>query len=126
MQEIHFYRRTTMNEITDALAAELLDYYSRVCNLDIRQKQAIQMLFDCRFVSLLMVPRENEPLTQQSNKLCNAITSKIDPFDFDVLRPFIYANVKRAAQRSLVSWWVSTGPKKKCTLNTCCTYGFSS
>lgn len=49
-----------------------------------------------------MIPRENKILTDLSNKSCESILSKIDPFDYDVFNPFIHTNVKKSVQRSLV------------------------
>jgi hypothetical protein len=71
-------------------------------NLDIRQKQAIQILFDVKYISLLMVPRDNKLLVEESNKVSNILIAKIDPFDFDVFFPFINMNVKKSVQRTLV------------------------
>jgi len=50
-----------------------------------------------------MVPRENKILNGLSTKTCDAVLTKIDPFDYDVFNPFIYTNVKKSVQRSLVS-----------------------
>lgn len=97
--------RVVLNEIINNIALELLDYYSKLStNLEIRQKQAIQILFDLKYFTLLMISRDNKQLVEQSNKVCNNIISKIDPFDFDVFYPFINTNVKKAVQRSLVSY----------------------
>lgn len=49
-----------------------------------------------------MIPRENKILIDLSNKSCENILSKIDPFDYDVFNPFIHINVKKSVQRSLV------------------------
>lgn len=49
-----------------------------------------------------MIPRENKILIDLSNKSCENILSKIDPFDYDVFNPFIHTNVKKSVQRSLV------------------------
>lgn len=50
-----------------------------------------------------MVPRENKILNELSNKTCEAVLTKIDPFDYDVFNPFIHTNIKKSVQRSLVS-----------------------
>ena len=94
-----------MNELIYSIASQLFEYYhSLLTNLDVRQKQAIQILFDVKYITLLMVPRDNKVLFEQSNKVCKNVISKIDPFDFDVFYPFINTNVKKAVQRSLVSY----------------------
>ncbi|KAJ8688562.1 hypothetical protein QAD02_024357 [Eretmocerus hayati] len=99
----HTIPKTVLNEVIDSVASESFTYYQGLAtNLDLRQKQAIQLLFDVKYVGLLMVPRDNKSLTEASNKLCNSLISKIDPFDFDVFYPFINTNVKKAVQRSLL------------------------
>lgn len=50
-----------------------------------------------------MVPRENKILNELSNKTCDAVLTKIDPFDYDVFNPFIHNNIRKSVQRSLVS-----------------------
>lgn len=71
--------------------------------MDLRQKQAFQVLYDIRYCTLLMVPHENKMLNELSIKACDAVLAKIDPFDYDVFNPFIHTNVKKSVQRSLVS-----------------------
>ncbi|XP_014207402.1 conserved oligomeric Golgi complex subunit 1 isoform X2 [Copidosoma floridanum] len=99
----HTMPRAILNEIINNIAAELLDYYDKLCvNPGIRQKQAMQILFDVKYLSLLMVPRDSKLLAEKSNQVCSSITSKIDPFDLDVFYPFINANVKKSVQRTLL------------------------
>lgn len=83
---------------------ELFDYYNDVSNDEcLRQKQALQILLDTKYVTLLMVPRENKKFVDKSTQICDNIQSKIDPFDLDVFYPFIHANVKKSAQRTQVT-----------------------
>ncbi|XP_011499095.1 PREDICTED: conserved oligomeric Golgi complex subunit 1 [Ceratosolen solmsi marchali] len=99
----HTIPKTVLNEIINSIVLELFDYYySLSTNLDIRQKQAIQILFDVKYISLLMVPRDNKSIMEESNKVSNVVIAKIDPFDFDVFSPFINTNVKKSVQRSLL------------------------
>lgn len=91
-------------EIIEDVVSELLNYYlTASSNASLSQKQAFQVLFDVKYSSLLMIPRENKIQTDLSNKTCESILSKIDPFDYDVFNPFIHTNVKKSVQRSLVS-----------------------
>ncbi|XP_032451954.1 conserved oligomeric Golgi complex subunit 1 isoform X1 [Nasonia vitripennis] len=99
----HTIPKSILNVLINNVAVELFNYYYGLStSLDIRQKQAIQILFDVKYISLLMVPRDNKLLVEQSNKVCNSVISKIDPFDFDVFYPFINTNVKKGVQRSLL------------------------
>ncbi|KAL7304408.1 hypothetical protein TKK_0003206 [Trichogramma kaykai] len=103
----HTIPKAAKNEMINAVAGELLDYFSTLAgneSVKVRQRQAIQILFDVKYATLLMVPRENKPLTEKSAKICASFVAKIDPFDFDVFKPFINANVKKAVQRSLMTY----------------------
>ena len=87
----------------DYIAGELFDYYENAAkDCELRQKQAFQILFDTKYVTLLMVSRENKKLVERSMQACNNVLAKIDPFDSDVFYPFIHTNVKKSVQRTLV------------------------
>lgn len=93
-----------LHEIIEDVVTELLNYYlTAPGNARLSQKQALQVLFDIKYSSLLMIPRENKILSDLSTKACDSVLSKIDPFDYDVFNPFIHTNVKKSVQRSLVS-----------------------
>lgn len=95
--------RRVLHQIIENIITELFNYYLNACKtLDIRQKQAFQVLYDVKYCTLLMVPRENKILNDLSAKTCDAVLAKIDPFDYDVFNPFIHTNVKKSVQRSLV------------------------
>ncbi|KAG7200581.1 hypothetical protein KM043_001141 [Ampulex compressa] len=99
----HTLPRKVLYEIVESVAKELLDYCLEVSNsADLRQKQAIQVLFDVKYCTLLMVPRENKALVDLSSRATEGLLAKIDPFDYDVFDPFISTNVKKSVQRSLL------------------------
>ncbi|XP_020287464.1 conserved oligomeric Golgi complex subunit 1 isoform X2 [Pseudomyrmex gracilis] len=99
----HTLPKRVLQQIIENIITELFNYYLNVCKtLDIRQKQAFQVLYDVKYCTLLMVPRENKILNDLSAKTCDAILAKIDPFDYDVFNPFIHTNVKKSVQRSLL------------------------
>lgn len=92
-----------LQQIIDNIVTELFDYYLNTSkNVDLRQKQAFQVLYDIKYCTLLMVPRENKALNELSAKTCEVVLAKIDPFDYDVFNPFVYINVRKSVQRSLV------------------------
>ncbi|XP_041980829.1 conserved oligomeric Golgi complex subunit 1 [Aricia agestis] len=66
---------------------------------DINQRCALQLLMDIRYMTLLMVPRENKKGIEFSQEICEFLRSKIDPFDYDVFYPYIQTNLKRSVQR---------------------------
>lgn len=96
--------RIVLNQIITKVVLSAIDYYEKIsANQELRQKLSIQILFDVKYVTLLMIPRENKILSEKSTAVCNNIVAKIDPFDLDVFYPFIHTNVKKAVQRTLVS-----------------------
>ncbi|XP_053975491.1 conserved oligomeric Golgi complex subunit 1 isoform X1 [Hylaeus volcanicus] len=99
----HTLPKKVLYEIIEDVTIELLNYYvTASSNANLSQKQALQVLFDIKYCTLLMVPRENKTLCDLSTKACDSVLSKIDPFDYDVFNPFIHTNVKKSVQRSLL------------------------
>lgn len=100
----HTLPRKVLHEIIGNVVTELLNHYAASFEdaSDLTQKQAFQLLFDIRYVSLLMIARENTVLSKLSNKACEAVLRHIDPFDYDLFSPFVQSNVKRSVQRSLL------------------------
>ncbi|KZC12421.1 PREDICTED: conserved oligomeric Golgi complex subunit 1 [Dufourea novaeangliae] len=99
----HTVPKKVLHEIIENIAVELLSYYVFISSsVNLSQKQAFQVLFDIRYSTLLMVPRENKNLSDLSTRACDNVLSKIDPFDYDVFNPFIQTNVKKSIQRSLL------------------------
>ncbi|XP_046432315.1 conserved oligomeric Golgi complex subunit 1 isoform X1 [Neodiprion fabricii] len=97
----HTLPKKILHEIVDTVVTELFEYYAELSkNDDLKQKQALQTLLDTKYVTLLMIPRENKKFVDKSSQICDDIQSKIDPFDLDVFYPFIHANVKKSAQRT--------------------------
>lgn len=99
----HTVPKKVLHEIIEYIVQELFKYYDKVTKNDnLREKQAFQILLDIKYVTLLMVPRENKILVDKSQEIVNNVLAKIDPFDSDVFYPFIHANVKKSVQRSMV------------------------
>ncbi|XP_034935180.1 conserved oligomeric Golgi complex subunit 1 isoform X2 [Chelonus insularis] len=99
----HTIPRKVLHELIENIVIELFNYYEEVSKcLNLKQKQAFQVLLDVKYITMLMVSRENKTLTDRSVELCNNVQEKIDPFDSDVFFPFIHVNVKKSVQRSLL------------------------
>ncbi|XP_043486152.1 conserved oligomeric Golgi complex subunit 1 [Polistes fuscatus] len=99
----HTIPKKVLHEIIEAVASELFDYYQATSNIvNLKQKQALQIVFDIKYCTLLMVPRENKNLNEMSSKAIDSALSKIDPFDYNVINPFIHTNVKKSVLRSLL------------------------
>ncbi|XP_043678269.1 conserved oligomeric Golgi complex subunit 1 isoform X1 [Vespula pensylvanica] len=99
----HTIPKKVLHEIIEAIVSELFNYYQDTSNIvDLKQKQALQIVFDIKYCTLLMVPRENKHLNEMSSKATDSTLSKIDPFDYNVINPFIHTNVKKSVLRSLL------------------------
>ncbi|XP_063993601.1 conserved oligomeric Golgi complex subunit 1 isoform X2 [Diachasmimorpha longicaudata] len=94
--------KKVMNEFSCNVVEALLGHYEGVLRGNLKQKQAFQVLLDIKYVTMLLVPRENKEVVDRSQEICNGILSRIDPFDSDVFYPFIHINVKKSVQRTLL------------------------
>lgn len=70
--------------------------YDILAKSDLNQTQALQFLFDVRFLTLLCVTRDNNRLMEASREICDNLRSKIDPFDLDVFYEHLQRNVKQS------------------------------
>ncbi|XP_014482277.1 PREDICTED: conserved oligomeric Golgi complex subunit 1 isoform X2 [Dinoponera quadriceps] len=99
----HTLPKRVLQQIIENIITELFNHYLNAAeNVDLRQKQAFQVLYDIKYSTLLMVARENKALNELSARACDAVLAKIDPFDYDVFDPFVRINVRKAVQRSLL------------------------
>lgn len=84
-------------------AAVVLNQYSKILDKELNQIQALQFLFDVKYLTTLCVPRENVQLISCSQEICDKLRSRIDPFDLDVFYSYLQNNVKRAVLQSQVN-----------------------
>lgn len=75
---------------------EILVHYNNLLENNLNQNQALQFLFDVKFVTTFCIPKENIQLVQKSQAICDKFRSKIDPFDLDVFYSYIQNNVKQS------------------------------
>lgn len=80
----------------------LFKKYEALAYMDINQTQALQFLFDVKFLTTFCVPRENMQLIQKSQEVSDKLRSKVDPFDLDVFYSYIQQNVKQSVLQSQV------------------------
>ncbi|XP_018569113.1 conserved oligomeric Golgi complex subunit 1 [Anoplophora glabripennis] len=80
--------------------AVVLNRYKKLVDKDLNQIQALQFLFDVKYLTTLCVPRENVQLISCSQEICDKLRSRIDPFDLDVFYSYLQNNVKRAVLQS--------------------------
>ncbi|KAK9892275.1 hypothetical protein WA026_019082 [Henosepilachna vigintioctopunctata] len=79
----------------------IFDSYKKLISGDFNQNQALQLLFDVKFLTMFCIKRENERLVAVSQEICDKLRSNIDPFDLDVFHSYLQTNVKRAAFQSM-------------------------
>lgn len=80
----------------------ILDQYAEVLQMDLNQTQALQFLFDVKFLTTFSIPRENLELGQKSQSICEKCRSFVDPFDLDVFYKYLQHNVKQSVLQSQV------------------------
>ncbi|XP_056646572.1 conserved oligomeric Golgi complex subunit 1 isoform X1 [Diorhabda sublineata] len=78
----------------------ILTHYMKLTEKELNQKQALQFLFDVKFLTTLCIPRENVQLVSYSQDICDKFRSRIDPFDLDVFYSYLLNNVKKAVAQS--------------------------
>ncbi|KRT83470.1 hypothetical protein AMK59_4619, partial [Oryctes borbonicus] len=80
----------------------ILAQYEKLLGCTLNQKQALQFLFDVKFLTLFCIPRENMKLVQKSQEICDKLRANVDPFDLDVFYSYLQHNVKQSALQSAV------------------------
>lgn len=81
----------------------VLNRYKDLVSDDLNQNQALQFLFDVKYLTVFCIRRENERLVGISQDICDKLRSNIDPFDLDVFYTHLQTNVKKATLQSQVS-----------------------
>lgn len=80
----------------------ILQQYETLSNLSLNQTQALQFLFDVKYLTALCISRENVSLVTKSQSICDKFRSQIDPFDLDVFYSYLQTNIKMAVLQSQV------------------------
>lgn len=66
------------------------------------QNQALQIMFDLKFMTSVLMGRGEDDASEFSNRreqVLDALESCVDPFDLDVFTPYIATNLNRQLQR---------------------------
>ncbi|XP_044746658.1 conserved oligomeric Golgi complex subunit 1 [Coccinella septempunctata] len=98
----HTLPKTVHVQFIEENVEAILNRYKELLNFELNQNQALQFLFDVKYLTLFCVRRENERLVGFSLDICDKLRSKIDPFDLDVFYAYLQTNVKKAALQSQV------------------------
>ncbi|KAG1687279.1 Conserved oligomeric Golgi complex subunit 1 [Nymphon striatum] len=94
----HVLNKVIVKEAVVSLCQMIFKEYENQFETSIKQTRAIQMLFDIRFIIMLLMQKED----RIPQELIDKIENQIDPFDLDVFYPHIHTNLKRCIQGSMV------------------------
>ncbi|XP_014666328.1 PREDICTED: conserved oligomeric Golgi complex subunit 1-like isoform X2 [Priapulus caudatus] len=121
----HAFNRSVLQEVVRKTADGVIAAYERLRDVRggaskgdaaatrLSQTRALQLLFDIRFVSSILVGRDDsevgKALSERVERLTDEVESHIDPFDLDVFAPHIRNNLSRHVQRCQVMLGAVTG-----------------
>ncbi|KAM4692092.1 conserved oligomeric Golgi complex subunit 1 isoform 2-T2 [Rhinophrynus dorsalis] len=128
----HALPRVTLQELLKRCLEEVVNAYETLCqeNVDkmrskqansLTQTRALQLLFDLRFINLILGSRTEDVKGSKSKQdsriqqVADQLESCIDPFDLDVFTPHLNANLNRLAQRTSVLFGLLTGAENQFT-----------
>ncbi|KAM9296046.1 conserved oligomeric Golgi complex subunit 1 [Gastrophryne carolinensis] len=126
----HAIPRVTLQELLRTCQEEVISGYEKLCQentgkqkpgLSLTQSRALQLLFDLRYLCLILGSRVEDGKSQKIRpdsriqKVAEQLESCIDPFDLDVFTPHLNANLNRLAQRTSVLFGLLTGSESQFT-----------
>ena len=98
---IYFHVRKLLHELVTCLSRGVLLRHEKLVNehkSTLTQNQALQVMFDLKFMTSILVGRGSE-FTNRLEKVLDALESCVDPFDLDVFSPYIATNLNKQLQR---------------------------
>ncbi|XP_075701950.1 conserved oligomeric Golgi complex subunit 1 [Rhinoderma darwinii] len=122
----HALPKVTLQELLRSCLDEVLSAYEKLCQEDLGKKssncvtqtRALQMLFDLRYLCLVLSSRAEDGKTKPDSRIqqvADRLESCIDPFDLDVFTPHLNVNLNRLAQRTSVLFGLLTGAENQFT-----------
>lgn len=92
----------------------VLKAYNKIITVEtsikLTQNQAMQILFDLKFLFVLFDLKLNlinkQPLQDEYKNICSQLESFIDPFDYDICTPFIQSNITKSIARTTTLYGV--------------------
>ena len=112
---IKYLSQSVFNQILTSLKSLLEKQNDKATDtIKITQNQALQMLFDIKFLFALFDIKANQT-TNENNKqilieefksVCALLESLVDPFDYDICLPFMQSNITKAINRSTALYGV--------------------
>ncbi|XP_018425831.1 PREDICTED: conserved oligomeric Golgi complex subunit 1 [Nanorana parkeri] len=126
----HTIPKVTLQELLRTCLEEVISAYEKLCQEStgkkkhgsaLTQARALQLLFDLRYIWLILGSRSEDGMTSKSKpdsriqQVADRLESCIDPFDLDVFTPHLNANLNRLAQRTSVLFGLLTGAESQFT-----------
>ena len=106
---LFLFFRALLKELVTSLAHGVLLIHETLVQKhksSLTQNQALQILFDLRFVTTILMGRGEDDDSEFSRRLENvtdALEGCVDPFDLDVFSPHVATNLNRQLQKCGVS-----------------------
>ncbi|ELU03987.1 hypothetical protein CAPTEDRAFT_219346 [Capitella teleta] len=116
----HSLSRANLQGLTEHLCEGLVQAYKRVLSepeqdpssLPLTQTRTLQLLFDFRFLTMVLPHRENIESTSSYRVACQEVIegfeSLVDPFDLDVFAPYIQGHLQQQTQKCHVLYGALT------------------
>ena len=100
---ILFVSRKLLHEFVTSLSRGVLSLHEKLVReqkSSLTQTQALQVMFDLKFMSSILLGRgEDDEFSNRREQVVDALESCVDPFDLDVFSPHITTNLNRQLQR---------------------------
>ncbi|MBN3313493.1 COG1 protein, partial [Atractosteus spatula] len=123
----HALPKVTLQELLKGCLDRVVTEYEKLAlekhNKDpaflMTQNRALQLLFDLRYLSVILSARQEEGKASRSHQdpriqqVCDCLEGHIDPFDLDVFTPPLNTNLTRLVQRTSVLLGLLTGTEKQ-------------
>ncbi|KAM5134988.1 conserved oligomeric Golgi complex subunit 1 isoform 2-T2 [Mantella aurantiaca] len=127
----HTIPKVTLHGLLRTCLEEVISAFEKLCQEATGKKQkfgsaltqtrALQLLFDLRYICLILGSRSEDGMTSKSKpdsriqQVADQLESCIDPFDLDVFTPHLNTNLNRLAQRTSVLFGLLTGTESQFT-----------
>lgn len=98
----HTIPKSILVLLNECILNELYSFYKSISEnefIKTNQNSALQYFFDTKFISILLVSRDNKIMLDNFHNLSNTIKSFIDPFDFELFYNYLNSNVKKSCHR---------------------------
>ncbi|XP_037664674.1 conserved oligomeric Golgi complex subunit 1 [Choloepus didactylus] len=127
----HALPKVTLQEMLKSCMIQVVAAYEQLSEekqikkggaFPITQNQALQLLYDLRYLSIVLTTKSEEAKSGRSKhqdsrieKVTDYLEALIDPFDLDVFTPHLNSNLNRLVQQTSVLFGLITGTENQFT-----------